>query len=146
MVVIAYKLLPSLKIVDSSSGSVFFPVKLVNSIFDKHLFLSTFSMDKCGIPHSGFMFSNASGTHTISHTFVWVFWVKLSLTRGYSRLVKTRSTWFIEISCSMISNFLWLVNFRGSLSYEMKFLCSFKTALWLQWTISSFKEFLASLV
>jgi len=133
---IANKPLPSLKVHDPSSCAIFFPVELVNSIFDKHLFLGTFSMNKCGTPHNRFLFRSTGGAHAIRHPFVGVSWVKLSLTLGHLRLVEAWSTRFIEISCSMISNILWLIYFRGSLSYIMKFLWPFKTIPCLQWIIS----------
>ena len=125
------KFLSSLKVIDSLAGSVFFSVKLIDSILYCHLFLGSAAMLEGRIPHDGCRLVGAHGAHAVGQAFVRVCRVEFCGALGHLRLVKTGCSRFIEISCSMVAHVLLSVYFGRPFSNILQLLCSFIATLLL---------------
>ena len=130
------KFLSSLKVIDSLAGSVFFSVKLIDSILYCHLFLGSAAMLEGRIPHDGCRLVGAHGAHAVGQAFVRVCRVEFCGALGHLRLVKTGCSRFIEISCSMVAHVLLSVYFGRPFSNILQLLCSFIATLLLWRNIS----------
>ena len=107
-------------------------LKLNNSILYCHLFKWCLLFVKSSFPHR-IIFIIQSGTMSIGNSLVRVFRIEIFIDRVLGCqwiLMQVRSTWYIEISCRLISDFLRFIDFWCSFPNEIEFLIIFIYFTW----------------